>query len=164
MEHRCKIILQNYFKTHEYIHNTDYKIIKGTNNWFAIYYKNNLLFSIINKNNYHKYNICNNKMKKQYDHNKCLFYINNKNNEIKFYKADKIKIIFNTNTNLWKYYNKYYKIYKMGKMGKMYYFMYYYSYFYIFCLKNKYENIIINKLYSNNYSIMFLFFFVLIYN
>ena len=138
MEQRCEIILQNYLKTHEYIHNTDYTIIyvsdiKGKNNWFTIYYKNNLLFSIINKNNYYKYNICINKMKKQYEHNKCLTYINNKNNEIMFYKTTKIKHIYNNKK--WKYYNKYYKMYKIEKKFYNGYFKYYYSYFLIFCLK-----------------------------
>ena len=43
------------------------------------------------------------------------------------------------------------------------YFMYYYEYFCIFCLKNKYEyNYKISDLFSNNYSIMFLFIFGLI--
>ena len=113
MKQRCQIILQNYLKTIEY--NNNYTIVrdKFINNYFKIYYKNQMLFFIYSSKQYVKYN--NNKIKKQYKHNEYFYYYNKKNN--------------NNNNEEWKYYNTFLNIYK--KIIRIHLldicFMYYYS-------------------------------------
>jgi hypothetical protein len=79
MEQRCKIILQNYI--YNQVYNTDYEIINN----FIIKHGSITLFHVFSKTNYIKYNICN-KIQKGYCHNKHLYYFNNKNCIICFYK------------------------------------------------------------------------------
>ena len=170
MEQRCEFILQNYFKTCDI---TDYKIIKvnvGNYGYFIINYNCKTIFYMINIDNYIKYNIQNttntkNNILKEYKHNEYIFYYNNKNIYINLYffknNIKLFKIICNNKEC--KYYNNFFKMYK--KIFNYYssnrYFLYYYYKINLYIYK-KYSNIYnIKKLYSNQYSIMFLFIFVL---
>ena len=158
MEQRCEIILQNYLKTQVYT--TDYKIIKNYIYNNIIKYNNKILFFVLNKTDYRKYNICN-ELQKVYDHNYYFYYFNNKNNKICFYTKLQIKVIYNNTEE--KYYNKFYKIYrKIIKIYKQFaYFKYYYKkpfIIYIYKIRINYYNK--TKLYSNHYSIMFLLYII----
>ena len=167
-----KNILRYYLNNnnHDY---TNYKIVRHYDS-FIIYYNNNKLFYINNKTQYEKYNISNYKIQKEYFHNSHLFYLNNKNNIIVFYKNQGIISIHNKNTKIVKMYNT--KVLQINKKIYYYYnysqnilFYYYYNIkqyiIYIYKLFDNIDDIdeeidiIIYKLYSKHYLIMFLFIF-----
>ena len=141
MEQRCEIILQNYLKTHDYIHNTDYKIVENENKCFTILYKNNYLFYIFNNKYYIKYNMIQKGRNRYYEHKLYVLYYNNKNNaKYNYYNNENISYwIYNNNNNEFKYYNKFFKIFKKTNSNynyrNMIIYKHYYSNSYIFFYK-----------------------------
>jgi hypothetical protein len=86
---RQKNILQNYLNTSN-IYLYDF-IFNNSNNIF--YYKNELIFSIISKNHYMKYDKYEGytRCKKNYKHNYYLEYFNNKNNILYKYRYQRYR-------------------------------------------------------------------------